>query len=171
MQSPPTVCDNVCQPSNLQSFHCLGFCEDGNCLDGRLLLLIDVSFKPIFLQTLEFLLVNSCTAEKCFSWFCFSSILKRNILSWFLIESSVQCCKEIFSRFVIDFFCGFYAWLSPFRALSFQSSIFCSLIKIKETAIYGIQYTAVFTNIFKDIAMHLYKTPFVGNILALYSPL
>ena len=122
VQSPPTVCDNVCQPSNLQRFHCLGFREDGNCLDGRLLLLIDMSFKPIFLQTLEFLLVNSCTAEKCFSWFCFSSILKRNILSWFFIESSVQCCKEIFSRFVIDFFCGFYARLTPFRALSFQSS-------------------------------------------------
>ena len=168
MQSPPTVCDNVCQPSNLQRFHCLGFREDGNCLDGRLLLLIDVSFKPIFLQTLEFLLVNSCTAEKCFFLVLFQFNIEEKyfvlIFDWkfgaMLQRNIFQICDWFFLRLLCS--------THPFQ--SFELSIF-NLLLFDQTAIYGIQYTAVFTNIVKDIAMHLYKTPIVGNILVLYSPL
>ena len=150
MQSPPTVCDNVCQPSNLQRFHCLGFCEDGNCLDGKASALIDMSFQPIFLYFCISIFLNVKTgrllpSEKCFYWFwkCFSVILRRNIFSdfglnviqcnivenffsYFFIESiSVHYCKEIFcSWFLFKVFrCNIVKFFSDFGFKVFQCNV------------------------------------------------
>ena len=46
VQSPQSVI-MFAKRSHLQSFHCLGFNEDGNCLDRKAPALIDMSFQPI----------------------------------------------------------------------------------------------------------------------------